>query len=160
MKILMVCLGNICRSPIAEGVLLEKIKKHNLDWEVDSAGIGHWHTGEKPDERAIFTANKFGIDITYQRARQFSKPDFRKFDKIYAMDLPVKKFLLSLADNETESEKVDLILNELHPGKNLSIRDPYEDNDLKGFEETFLVLEKPVKRLFKNILRGRNNQWA
>lgn len=143
----MVCLGNICRSPLAEGILLDKIRKNNLNWEVDSAGTGHWHAGEKPDARAILVASKNGIDINYQRARQFSKSDFEKFDKIYAMDNSVKNNLKSLADSDVHESKIELILNELYEEKNLSVRDPYYDNDLKGFEEVFRVLNNACEEI-------------
>ena len=145
----MVCLGNICRSPLAEGILKHKIQQHQLNWQVDSAGLGHWHVGEKPDERAIYVANKKGIDITYQRARQFEKNDFKVFDKIYAMDLPVRNNLLSLTRYEGEIKKVDLILNELHPEKNMNVRDPYYDDDVKGFEEVFHLLDKACEEIIR-----------
>lgn len=153
MKILMVCLGNICRSPMAEGILLNKTKKLNLDWKVDSAGIGHWHIGEKPDKRAILIANKYGIDITYQRARKFIRPDFEKFDKIYAMDVSVKNHLISLADSDFESEKVDLIMNELHKERNLSVHDPYYDDGLDGFEEIFRQLDEACEAIVEKYGR-------
>ncbi|MCB0619215.1 MAG: low molecular weight phosphotyrosine protein phosphatase, partial [Saprospiraceae bacterium] len=86
MKILMVCLGNICRSPLAEGILKEKIKENGLPWEVDSAGTGSWHVGEPPDPRSVAVARAHGIDILDQRARQFRPADFRQFDLIFAMD--------------------------------------------------------------------------
>ena len=109
-KILMVCLGNICRSPLAEGIL--KAKTNHLDVVVDSAGTAAYHVGEKPDIRSIEIANKYGIDLTSQRARQFSVNDFDEFDKIYAMDSSNYANIISLARDEKDRNKVDVILNE------------------------------------------------
>jgi protein-tyrosine phosphatase len=86
MKILMVCLGNICRSPLAQGILEHKLKERNLDWKVDSAGTGGWHSGEKPDKRSISIAKKYGIDISKQQARKLNGYDLENFDILYAMD--------------------------------------------------------------------------
>jgi protein-tyrosine phosphatase len=86
MKILMVCLGNICRSPLAHGILEHLVKEKNLNWEIDSAGTGNWHIGEKPDRRSIAVAQKYGVDITNQSCRQFDITDFEKYDHILTMD--------------------------------------------------------------------------
>ena len=107
----MVCLGNICRSPLAEGILKSKIT--HLDILVDSAGTAAYHIGERPDVRSIEIANKYGIDLMSQRARQFSVNDFDKFDRIYAMDTSNYSNIISLARNEKDRDKVDLILNEM-----------------------------------------------
>ena len=123
MKILMVCLGNICRSPLAEGIL--KNKTQNLDVFVDSAGTASYHVGNLPDSRSIEIANKNGIDLTYQRARQFSEKDFDDFDKIYAMDTNNYSNIISLARNQSDRDKVDVILNELTPKSYDSVPDPY-----------------------------------
>jgi len=112
MKILMVCLGNICRSPLAEGIL--KSKSNNL--YVDSAGTAGYHIGKKPDLRSIEIGRIHNIDISDQRARQFSSTDFSKFDKIYAMDNDNYSKIISLANNQEDIDKVDLILNEIYPG--------------------------------------------
>lgn len=138
MRILMVCLGNICRSPLAEGILQDKIAKQNLDWNVDSAGIGGWHAGQAPDPRSIQIARKYGIDIAGQRARQFSPDDFDRFDRIYAMDAQNLRDILRQARNETDRKKVDMIMNEAFPGKNIGVPDPYYDDD--GFESVFQML--------------------
>ncbi|MFY7861000.1 MAG: low molecular weight protein-tyrosine-phosphatase, partial [Chitinophagales bacterium] len=87
MKILMVCLGNICRSPLAEGILKSKIKQNNLDWTVDSAGTGGYHIDAIPDKRSIQVAKDYGIDITDQRDRKVRSVDFKEFDLIFAMDV-------------------------------------------------------------------------
>ena len=119
----MVCLGNICRSPLAEGIL--KNKTQNLDVFVDSAGTSSYHVGNLPDSRSIEIANKNGIDLTYQRARQFSEKDFDDFDKIYAMDTNNYSNIISLARNQSDRDKVDVILNELTPKSYDSVPDPY-----------------------------------
>ena len=123
MKILMVCLGNICRSPLAEGIL--KNKTQNLDVFVDSAGTASYHIGNLPDSRSIEIANINGIDLTDQRARQFSEKDFDDFDKIYAMDTHNYANIISLARNQSDRDKVDVILNELNPKSFDSVPDPY-----------------------------------
>ncbi len=143
----MVCLGNICRSPIAEGIMKSKIEKHGLKWLVDSAGTGSWHMGEQPDERAIEVAGRYGIDITYQRARQFAPYDFEKFDLIFAMDSANYNDILRLALSDDEMKKVVLILNEAFPGSNKSVPDPYWNND--GFEEVFDMLDKACEAIIK-----------
>ena len=119
----MVCLGNICRSPLAEGILKHKTK--NLDVVVDSAGTASYHVGNLPDSRSIEIANKNGIDLTGQRARQFSEKDFDDFDKIYAMDTNNYSNIISLARNQSDRDKVDVILNELTPKSYDSVPDPY-----------------------------------
>ena len=119
----MVCLGNICRSPLAEGILKHKTK--NLDVFVDSAGTASYHVGSLPDSRSIEIANKNGIDLTDQRARQFSEKDFDDFDKIYAMDTNNYSNIISLARNQSDRDKVDVILNELTPKSYDSVPDPY-----------------------------------
>ena len=119
----MVCLGNICRSPLAEGIL--KNKTQNLNVFVDSAGTASYHVGNLPDARSIKIASKNGIDLTTQRARQFSKKDFDNFDKIYAMDTDNYDNIISLAKNQSERDKVDVILNELNPKSYDSVPDPY-----------------------------------
>ena len=119
----MVCLGNICRSPLAEGILRNKTQ--NLDIYVDSAGTASYHVGNLPDSRSIKIANKNGIDLTDQRARQFSEKDFDDFDKIYAMDTNNYSTIISLARDQLDRDKVDVILNELNPESYDSIPDPY-----------------------------------
>jgi len=140
MKILMVCLGNICRSPLAEGIMKQKIREAEFDWEVDSAGTGHWHAGELPDRRSIVTAGQHGIDITDQRARQFQVADFERFDKIFVMDMQNLRDVLRLAQTEEHRAKVELMLGQIHPGEERSVPDPYYDD--KGFEEVFKMLNR------------------
>jgi low molecular weight protein-tyrosine phosphatase len=139
MKILMVCLGNICRSPLAEGILKEKIKENNLDWEVDSAGTGSWHIGEKPDERSIAVAKKYGIDISDQKARQLKPHDLHTFDYVFAMDSSNYRNIKTVAKSDEEREKVELIMNLVKPGYNQNVPDPYYNNN--GFEEVYQMLD-------------------
>ncbi len=139
MRILMVCLGNICRSPLAEGIMQHKIKQKGLDWIVDSAGTGHWHVGNPPDSRSIAVARKYGIDISSQRGRQFRQEDFELFDKIFVMDTSNQRDVLRLAQNDTQRALVALILSVNHPDKVLSVPDPYHDNE--GFEAVFEMLD-------------------
>ena len=125
MKILMVCLGNICRSPLAEGILKEKIRERGLDWQVDSAGTGGWHAGEQPDPRSIQTARRHGIDLTDQRARQFRPADLEQFDLILAMDASNRSDILRSAGNEAQRSKVEMVMNFLHPAADQDVPDPY-----------------------------------
>lgn len=148
MKILMVCLGNICRSPLAEGILSEKAI--NLDIEVDSAGTAGYHIGKQPDIRSIEIAKKHNIDLSNQRARQFNRADFDKFDIIYAMDTSNFAHLISLASNETERNKVRLILNEVNPESCESVPDPYYGGE-NGFQEVYNMLDKACDKIIENI---------
>ena len=148
MKILMVCLGNICRSPLAQGIL-EK-KSINLDIEIDSAGTASYHIGKKPDIRSIEIAKKNNIDITNQRARQFKLSDFKKFDIIYAMDKDNLHHLCSLASTKEEHKKVRLILNEITPQNDLSVPDPYYGED-DGFKNVYTILNDACNQIVKNL---------
>ncbi len=147
-KILMVCLGNICRSPLAEGILRSKIT--HLDILVDSAGTAAYHIGERPDVRSIEIANKYGIDLTSQRARQFSVNDFDEFDIIYAMDTSNYSNIISLARNEKDRDKVDLILNEINPRSFQSVPDPYYGGD-NGFQNVYEMLDEACDIIVQNL---------
>lgn len=149
MRILMVCLGNICRSPLAEGIMKHKVQEAGLDWEVDSAGTGFWHVGELPDHRSIQTARQHGIDITDQRARQFRREDFDRFDKIFVMDTNNRHDVLRLSRSAADHEKVSLILDETHPGEERSVPDPYYDDD--GFEAVFQMLDKACHAFMQSV---------
>lgn len=148
-KVLMVCLGNICRSPLAEGILRSKLTN---DFTVDSAGTGGWHAGELPDKRSIQTARERGIDITNQRARKFKKSDFDDFDFIYVMDNQNYKDVLALAESETHKNKVQLILEELFPGERVDVPDPYYGGQ-DGFEKVFDMLDEACNCIANKLQR-------
>lgn len=147
MKILMVCLGNICRSPLAEGILKDKVDKKGLNWEIDSAGTGGYHIGSLPDSRSIEIAKKKGIDITYQRARKVRSIDFEDFDYLFAMDTYNYQDLLKQA-HEEEKSKIKLILNEIYPDENRSVPDPYYGGK-DGFENVFEMLNQACDRIIE-----------
>ncbi len=134
----MVCLGNICRSPLAEGILQTKVSKNIV---VDSAGTSGVHQGELPDIRSIEIAQKYGIDITNQRSRKFVDADFDNFDLIYTMDKSNYDTILALSKNDKEVKKVKMILNELKASSNMSVPDPYYGGK-KGFENVFKMLDE------------------
>ena len=144
MKILMVCLGNICRSPLAEGILLQKINERNLSWEVDSAGTSGWHQGELPDKRSIAVAKVHGIDLTYQRSRQFKAGDLERFDLILAMDSSNYSNILKLTTTEVQKSKVKLILNYLYPNENRAVPDPYYEG---GFEKIYQMIAAACEKI-------------
>ena len=148
MKILMVCLGNICRSPLAEGILSSKGKHLNI--EVDSAGTAAYHIGKQPDIRSIEIANKYAIDLNQQRARQFSRADFDEFDIIYAMDTNNYAHLISLASSETERNKIRMILNEINPNTYQSVPDPYYGGK-NGFQDVYNMLDKACDQIIQDI---------
>ncbi|HEY9168744.1 MAG TPA: low molecular weight protein-tyrosine-phosphatase [Lutibacter sp.] len=147
-KILMVCLGNICRSPLAEGIL--KSKLFRADVVLDSAGTGAYHIAEKPDKRSIAIAKINGIDITDQRARKFLVEDFDEFDLIYVMDQENYRDVISLARNQKDISKVKMILNEVFPNENLDVPDPYLGGDY-GFKNVYKMLDEACDIIAKKI---------
>lgn len=150
MRVLMVCLGNICRSPLAEGILKHKIQQQGLSgWAVDSAGTGNWHVGELPDHRSIATARQYGIDLTDQRARQFQAADFEQFDHILVMDTQNFRDVLLLARSDEHRAKVRLILDLTHPNETRSVPDPYHDDD--GFEAVYRMLDQACDRIIEGL---------
>lgn len=132
----MVCLGNICRSPLAEGILRSKISKEHT---VSSAGTISFHEGEHPDERSIKTANKYGVDISWQRAQYFDKKFFDKFDKIFCMDVKNYQDVVSLAESETQRNKISMILNEAGNHGRAEVPDPYYGT-MSDFENVYQML--------------------
>ena len=144
----MVCLGNICRSPLAEGILKSKIFSFNT--YIDSAGTGAYHVGEKPDKRSIAVANSNGIDISNQKARKFTVEDFDFFDIIYVMDNSNYKNVISLARNSQDSAKVKLILNEVFPNENLDVPDPYHGGEF-GFKNVYNMLNEACDIIAKRF---------
>ena len=149
-KVLMVCLGNICRSPMAEGLLRHKIRALNLDVETDSAGTAGYHIGSKPDHRMIDTAAKYGVDISDLRARQFQASDLETFDYVFAMDKENQLNMQALAKNETQRNKVKLFLEQVnHP--NLSeVPDPYY-GDQAAFEFVFSLLDEATDTFIETL---------
>ncbi len=147
MKILMVCLGNICRSPLAEGILRNKIKQAGLDWEIDSAGIGGWHAGDLPDRRSIAVANKYNIDLTNQRARKINAADLDEFDWLLAMDEDNYRDILNYAINEKQRSKVAMIMNFAKPETNQNVPDPYYDG---RFELVYQMLDEACEAFMKH----------
>jgi protein-tyrosine phosphatase len=154
MKILMVCLGNICRSPMAEGLMRAKIKKYHLNAEVDSAGFEAYHTGDAPDYRATQVMQQHGIDITDQRSRLFRKSDFDAFDRIYVMDSGNYSDVRSKADDSGQMQKVDFILNVLQPGSNKAVPDPYYGGK-EGFETTFRLLDAATEQIANELINSK-----
>ncbi len=148
-KILMVCLGNICRSPLAEGILKSKLPKDKF--YIDSAGTSNYHIGDLPDNRSIKIAKEFDIDITNQRGRQFSTNDFDKFDIIYAMDNSNFKNIIRLARNSEDEQKVKLIMNEIYKNQNFDVPDPYTGG-IEGFKNVFMMLDEACDIIAKKLL--------
>ena len=143
----MVCLGNICRSPLAEGILQSKLDANFFS--VDSAGTAAYHIGELPDQRSIAVAKKHGIDISNQKARKFDIKDFIEFDIIYAMDKENYQNICSLAKKDVDLRKVKMILNEINPSLNLSVPDPYYGGD-DGFQNVYQLLDEACEKISKN----------
>ncbi len=143
----MVCLGNICRSPLAEGILQSKLDANFFS--VDSAGTAAYHIGELPDLRSIAVAKKHGIDISNQKARKFDIKDFIEFDVIYAMDKENYQNICSLAKKDVDLRKVKMILNEINPSLNLSVPDPYYGGD-DGFQNVYQLLDEACEKISKN----------
>lgn len=138
-KVLMVCLGNICRSPLAEGILKSKIDSKKI--QVDSAGTGGWHIDELPDPRSIAIAKKHGLDISDQRGKQFSTYDYEIYDHIFVMDNSNYLDVIKLAKNEAEIKKVERILDAIFPNENVDVPDPYYGGDM-GFENVYQMLDQ------------------
>jgi protein-tyrosine phosphatase len=148
----MVCLGNICRSPMADGLLRKKVDELGLSWTVDSAGTASYHIGKKPDERMRKTALKFNVSLEDLRARQFSVHDFDEFDLIYVMDQSNLSNVLRLARNNADESKVRLILNELHENQDLEVPDPYYGGE-QGFIDVYNLLDKATDRIIEKFTK-------
>lgn len=138
----MVCLGNICRSPLAHGILQQEINTRQLDWDVDSAGTSSWHVGEKPDSRSIEVAALNNIDIASQRSRQFIKADFQEFDLILAMDNQNYKDIIGMASSQEDISKVKILLNYSFPNENRGVPDPYYNG---GFDYVFNLIKEALE---------------
>lgn len=140
MKFLMVCLGNICRSPIAHGLLQHKARAKGLSWEVDSAGTSNWHEGELPNIKSIEIMDKHGVDIRYQRSRPIQKSDLDYYDVVYVMDHSNYKDVIDMAGNDTQRSKVRMILNDLYPGSDEIVPDPY-GMGIEKYQEVYDMLD-------------------
>ncbi|UYQ93435.1 low molecular weight phosphotyrosine protein phosphatase [Chitinophaga horti] len=140
MRILMVCLGNICRSPLAEGIMRHLATEQRLGWTVDSAGTGNWHVGDPPDPRSVQVARKHGIDISGLRGRQFQTADFDNFDRIFVMDLNNYRDVLGKSRSEEDRNKVQLLLDQQQP-----VPDPWYDDAL--FEPVYQLILNGCKRI-------------
>ena len=148
-KILMVCLGNICRSPLAEGILKSKLPKDLF--LIDSAGTANYHTNKAPDKRSIAVAKKYGIDISNLKGRPFHVSDFDTFDFIYVMDKSNFENINKLARNKSDKAKVNFILNEVYPNKNKNVPDPYY-GALDGFETIYKMLNNACDAISKKLI--------
>lgn len=143
MKILMVCLGNICRSPLAHGVLQHLADREGLDWTIDSAGVGGWHVGDTPDHRAITVAKRYGVDISRQQAQQLRHNHLDAFDLIFVMDRENLRSVLELAQTAEQRARVRLFLGDDE------VPDPYHDNRM--FEPVYQLVEKRCKMLIQEL---------
>jgi protein-tyrosine phosphatase len=139
MKILMVCLGNICRSPLAEGILQEKAFKAGLSWSVESAGTNGYHNGEAPHRLSQKVAKLNGVDISNQRSRKLQAQDFEVYDIIYAMAADVVVDIKRIAGKKYNAAKVELLMNELHPGKNMDLPDPWYGTE-PGYHDVYKMI--------------------
>lgn len=146
----MVCLGNICRSPLAEGILTSKLPK--VKFIVDSAGTGDWHVGNPPDPRSIKVANENGIDISKQRGKLFKKSHFEEFDYIFVMDNSNYNNVIELAPDFESTKKVKLILNEIFPNENVEVPDPYFGLE-NGFEKVYAMLDEACEAIREKLLK-------
>ncbi|MBX2973863.1 MAG: low molecular weight phosphotyrosine protein phosphatase [Flavobacteriales bacterium] len=152
MKILLVCLGNICRSPMAEGILRNMIAEHGLDWHTDSAGTGDYHVGEQPDRRAMKAMRDRGIDISDLRARRLRPSDFDEFDLLLAMDASNLHNMRAVAPSTELAEKARMMMD-YAPGHALrEVPDPYFGGD-EGFVAVYDMLTIACANLIDDVRR-------
>ena len=154
MRILMVCLGNICRSPMAEGLMKRKISEAGLNWMVDSAGTANYHVGASPDHRMIETGHKFGTPIHTLKGRQFCVDDFERFDVIYAMDKSNFSNIMSLAQTETQVSKVRLLFDEVFPKSGKEVPDPYYGS-MADFESVYHLLDDLTEQIKNKLINDK-----
>lgn len=150
MKIIMVCLGNICRSPLAEGILKSKLP---ADFTVDSAGTINMHEGNSPDMRSIEVASKNGLDISNQRSRHFQSHDLHEYDRIFCMDKNNLRDVLSLAKTDEQRQKVSLLMQNLDLKQfPLEVPDPYWSGS-ESFDQVFRQIDEACEIIAKNLLK-------
>lgn len=149
MKILFVCLGNICRSPLAEGILRAKLEEKGIEVEIESAGFESYHINESPDKRAIKICNKYGIDISENKCRLFTSDDFDKFDRIYVMDSANYRDVQYFSRHEEDMQKVFYLLSVID-GKNQAVPDPYYGGEA-GFEKVYKLINKACEKISETI---------
>ncbi len=152
----MVCLGNICRSPMAEGILRNKVQSLGFDWEIDSAGTGAYHTGAAPHIFAQKVAGLHGIDLSGLRARKFRKEDMLYFDRIYVMDSENFQDVKNISQELWRKEKTEFLLNECYPGENRGVPDPWYGKE-KDFREVYNLIEKACTALLTRIVSQRGD---
>lgn len=157
MKILMVCLGNICRSPLAEGILRDKANRDGLNITVDSAGTADYHTGEPPHRNSIRVAAENDLDITMLRARQFKAKDFDEFDIIFVMDSSNYADVIRLAHNDGHRRKIRYLLNEINPGSNEGVPDPWFGG-YDGFQHVYRLLDKTCDVIISGLQAVQTEQ--
>ena len=145
----MVCLGNICRSPLAEGILQQKCKEAGLNWKIDSAGTNGFHNGEAPHFLSQKVASMNGVNISRQQSRQFIQGDFKRFDKIYAMALDIQEEIKEIGKDQFISSKVDLLMNEVYPGQNKEVPDPFYGAE-DGYHRVYEMIEIACDAIIKN----------
>ena len=150
MKILFVCLGNICRSPLAEGIFADKAKKLGLKVEVDSCGFESFHRGDPADHRSVAVAAAHGIDLSEHRARMFTVRDFDHYDRIFVMDRNNYNDVMGMARDDEDEQKVDYLMNLVYPGENRPVPDPWFGGK-ENFEKTYHMLDEACDKLIKEI---------
>ena len=154
----MVCLGNICRSPLAEGILQDKAFKAGLNWSVESAGTESYHVGQPPHPLSQKVARMNGIEICNQRARRFVAEDLERFDKIYALSNDVMDDMKRIAGKKFDAAKVDLLMNELYPNENLDVPDPWYGTE-EGYHRAFELIDAACDMIIKKYSIF-NNQFS
>lgn len=150
----MVCLGNICRSPMAEGILRSKLEREGIDAVVHSAGTSDWHAGENPDKRAIAKTKSYGIDISQQIAQQFTSRHLDQYDYIFVMDEENHRDVIRLIKNDEHRKKVDFLLNKIYPGSNMNVPDPYFGGE-EGFENVYRLIDRACEAIVREL---KNNE--
>ena len=147
----MVCLGNICRSPIAEGILAQKAKQRGLNWEIDSAGTNGYHNGETPHPLSQKVSAQQGVDISHQVSRKLTKDDFKKYDRIYAMAEDVLQQMRIIGKEDFDHEKAILFLEELYPGKQRNVPDPWYGEE-EDFLDVFFLIDEACEAIVNNLI--------